>query len=152
MPGTSTWITQRMPLRRAADTVSQYNVNFVQCNEGQCNLGGNAAGLTRGGCPRGDAKAPGDAKHRPAANRVGSLPRSRPITPGPGSGRDASDIASGLQVLPQVLGLVASIAARLTIWPISLACSASDRICACTYSLCSRIISAKSLAWSSDCA
>jgi hypothetical protein len=32
----------------------------------------------------------------------------------------------------QFFGLAASIAARLTIWLISLACSASDRICACT--------------------
>jgi hypothetical protein len=30
----------------------------------------------------------------------------------------------------QFFGLAASIAARLTIWPISLACSASERICA----------------------
>ena len=29
---------------------------------------------------------------------------------------------------PQLFGLAASIAARLTIWPISLACSASERI------------------------
>src|ERR1700722_6595609 len=54
---------------------------------------------------------------------------------------------SGLGLV-QVLGLAASIAARLTIWPISLACSASDRIWACTYSLCSRMISVKSLACS----
>jgi hypothetical protein len=49
----------------------------------------------------------------------------------------------------QVFGFAASIAARLTIWPISLACSASARICACTYSLCSRITSVRSLACSS---
>src|SRR5262249_35832731 len=54
--------------------------------------------------------------------------------------------------LPQCLGLAASIAARLTIWPISLACSASDRICACTKSLCSRITSGRSLACNSDSA
>ena len=49
-------------------------------------------------------------------------------------------------------GKAASIAARLTIWPISLACSASDRICFWTYSLCSRITSVRSLACSSACA
>ncbi|MGY3532909.1 hypothetical protein ACVISU_005677 [Bradyrhizobium sp. USDA 4452] len=32
----------------------------------------------------------------------------------------------------QLLGLTASIAARLTAWPISLACSASERIWPCT--------------------
>jgi hypothetical protein len=52
----------------------------------------------------------------------------------------------------QCFGLAASIAARLTTWLISLACSASDRICACTYSLCSRITSVRSLACSSACA
>src|SRR3979411_1577405 len=52
----------------------------------------------------------------------------------------------------QLFGLAAPIAARLTIWPISLACSASDRICACTYSLCNRITSVRSLACSNACA
>ena len=36
----------------------------------------------------------------------------------------------------QAFGFAASIAALPTTWPISLACSASARICACTYSLC----------------
>jgi hypothetical protein len=52
----------------------------------------------------------------------------------------------------QFFGLAASIAARLTTWLISLACSVSDRICACIYSLCSRITSVRSLACSSACA
>jgi hypothetical protein len=66
------------------------------------------------------------------------------------------EIFSGLEPVQaftiwlQVFGFAASIAARLTIWPISLACSASDRIWACTYSLCSRMISVRSLACSND--
>jgi hypothetical protein len=61
-------------------------------------------------------------------------------------------VVAGRDKQAQLFGLAASIAARLTIWPISLACSASDRICACTYSLCNRMISVRSLACSSDCA
>lgn len=47
-----------------------------------------------------------------------------------------------------VFGLAASMAVRLTIWPISLACSPNARICACTYSRCNRMTSLKSLACS----
>src|SRR5260370_10558256 len=50
---------------------------------------------------------------------------------------------------PQLFGLAASIAAPLTIWPISLAFSANTLISACTYSLCNRITSVRSLACSS---
>src|SRR5260370_6969128 len=57
----------------------------------------------------------------------------------------SSPAALGLPKWCQVLGLAASIAAFLTIWPISLACSPSERICACTYSLRSPIPPDKSL-------
>jgi hypothetical protein len=105
-----------------------YSVNFVQCNTATRNLRCNAACLTRSGCVA-------------ASRHWGLRPAKR-----------KAETTDSQTLSFQTLGLAASIAARLTIWPISLACSASERICACTYSLCSRMISVRSLACSSDCA
>src|SRR3989442_271634 len=99
----------------------------------QCNLRCNAACQTRTEC--------GSAHEtRPAADQGRSRFLTQAKTP---------PLAGERFETPQLFGFAASIAARLTIWPISLACSASARICACTYSLCSRITSVRSLACSS---
>jgi hypothetical protein len=57
----------------------------------------------------------------------------------------------GLFIL-HILGVAGAIAARLTIWSISPACSVSDRIRDRTFSPCRRMSSFRSLACGSDCA
>src|SRR6478672_6068970 len=58
----------------------------------------------------------------------------------------------GGQFPSQPLGLAASIVVLVMICAISLACSASVRICVCTYSPCNRVTSVRSLACNRDCA
>src|SRR5258705_12375095 len=141
MPGISTWITRdnfdyadlkhgnaRSP---GAEQSTPLSCQFCAT---QCNLRCDAACQTRTKCGS-EARTPG-----PVANRMEALS---------GSGKTPPPVEGERFEPPQLFGLAASIAARLTIWPISLACSASVRICACTYSLCSRITSVRSLACSS---
>src|SRR6266481_9800761 len=105
----------------------------------QCNLRCDAACQTRTECGSDErAQHPsGGTQASEAALWLGKTPPPIGVLLGEGFER------------PQLFGLAASIAARLTICPISLACSASARIWACTYSLCSRITSVRSLACSS---
>jgi hypothetical protein len=64
------------------------------------------------------------------------VPKTQPAVAagdgGPGSTVSVPIPCLGGSDVAQFFGLAASIAARLTIWLISLACSASERICVCT--------------------
>src|SRR5258708_35580640 len=97
----------------------------------QCNLRCDARCQTRAGCvfpPRGEASSGRKSRFCGSGWQTLTSPSlfSR-------EGLKQLVLVSSCQC-SVFLRLAASIAARLTIWPISLACSASERICACTYS------------------